>query len=46
MAVHSSILLHGQRSLVGYQPRGQKESDTTEQLSTALRNKGRKSIKP
>ena len=24
---------HGQRSLVGYSPRGCKESDTTEQLS-------------
>ena len=26
---------HGQRSLVGYSPRGRKESDTTEQLSIA-----------
>ena len=26
---------HGQRSLAGYSPRGRKESDTTEQLSTA-----------
>ena len=26
---------HGQRSLVGYRPRGLKESDTTEQLSTS-----------
>ena len=26
---------HGQRSLVGYCPKGQKESDPTEQLSTA-----------
>ena len=26
---------HGQRSLVGYSPRGHKELDTTEQLSTA-----------
>ena len=26
---------HGQRSLVGYSPWGHKESDTTEQLSTA-----------
>ena len=26
---------HGQRSLVGYSPRGHKESDTTERLSTA-----------
>ena len=36
MATHSKILawrLHGQRSLVGYGPRGHKESDTTEQLS-------------
>ena len=40
MATHSSILAwripwtaepHGQRSLVGYSPRGRKESDTTEQ---------------
>ena len=28
---------HGQRSLVGYSPRGCKESDTTEQLSPAQR---------
>ena len=27
---------HGQRSLVGYSPRGGKESDTTEQLSTNI----------
>ena len=27
----------GQRSLAGYSPRGHKESDTTEQLSTAPR---------
>ena len=26
---------HGQRSLAGYSPRGHKESDTTERLSTA-----------
>ena len=26
---------HGQRSLVGYSPWGHKQSDTTEQLSTA-----------
>ena len=26
---------HGQRSLVGYSPRGQEESDTTERLSPA-----------
>ena len=33
MALHSSILawdFHGQRSLVGYSPWGQKESDMTE----------------
>ena len=32
MATHSSILtwIKGQRSLVGYSPRGRKESDTTE----------------
>ena len=29
---------HGQRSLGGYSPRGHKESDTTEQLSTAQLN--------
>ena len=32
MATHSSVLaweIHGQRSLVGYSPRGCKESDTT-----------------
>ena len=29
---------HGQRSLVGYSPWGHKESDTTEQLSTAHMN--------
>ena len=28
---------HGQRSLAGYSPRGRKESDTTERLSTAHR---------
>ena len=36
MATHSSILIgiiHGQRSLAGYSPRGLKESDTTEPLS-------------
>ena len=35
MATHSSILAgesHGRRSLVGYSPRGLKESDTTERL--------------
>ena len=45
MATHSSILtcripmdrevFHGQRNLAGYSPWGGKESDTTEQLSTA-----------
>ena len=33
MATHSSTLtweIHGQRSLVGYRPRGRKEPDTTE----------------
>ena len=37
MATHSSILAgesHGQRSLEGYSPRGHKESDMTERLST------------
>ena len=35
MATHSSILawrIHGWRSLLGYSPRGRKESDTTERL--------------
>ena len=35
MATHSSILAgesHGWRSLVGYSPRGRKESDMTERL--------------
>ena len=33
MAAHSSLLtwsIHGQRGLVGYSPRGRKESGTTE----------------
>ena len=37
IATHSSTLaweIRGQRSLVGYSPRGCKEPDTTEQLST------------
>ena len=43
MATHSSILFlpgkfHGQRNLAGYSPWGHKESDTTEQLSTAQKN--------
>ena len=37
---HTSVLLlrksHGQRSLVGYSPKGHKESDMTEQLSMHL----------
>ena len=40
MATYSSILAgksHGQRSLVGYSPLSHKESDMTEQLSTASR---------
>ena len=32
---------HGQKSLVGYSPWGHKESDTTEQLSTAQNRDGR-----
>ena len=38
MATHSSILPgepHGQKSLAGYSPWSHKQSDTTEQLSTA-----------
>ena len=36
MAIHSYLENpHGQRSLVGYSPRGQKELDMTEWLSTA-----------
>ena len=38
MATHSSILAYRipmERSLVGYRSWGRKESDTTEQLSTA-----------
>ena len=37
MANHSGILawrIHGQRSLVGYTPRGHKESDATEVTNT------------
>ena len=39
MATHSSTLAgksHGQRSLVGYSPRGHKASDTTERLHFSL----------
>ena len=41
MATHSSILpgkSHGQRSLVGYSPRGCKESDMTECTQYTLKN--------
>ena len=37
MGTHSSILawrIHGQRSLVGYNPQGCKELDTMKQLNT------------
>ena len=39
MAIHSSILgeSHGQRSLVGYSPKGCKESDTTEATCTVAK---------
>ena len=37
---------HGQRSLVGYSPRGHKESDTTEPLSTAHTQKLISSVPP
>ena len=36
MATHSNVLpgqSHGGRSLIGYSPRGRKESDTTERLN-------------
>ena len=39
MATHSNILAgecHGQRSLLGYSPRGSKELDMTEQLSACI----------
>ena len=39
MATYSSILAgesHGWRSLVGYSPRGRRESDTTERLNFQL----------
>ena len=32
---------HGQRSLVGYSPRGRKESDTTERLHSLTHHSGR-----
>ena len=40
MATHSSILheeFHGQRGLVGYNPWGHKESDTTEQITHSFK---------
>ena len=39
MTTHSSILgeSHGQRSLVGYSPKGCKESDTTEATCTVAK---------
>ena len=43
MATHSSTLTwetHGERSLAGYNPKGHKESEMTEQLSTAHTEKG------
>ena len=38
--LHDSCLKnpHGQRILAGYRPKGQKDSDTTEQLSTTTKN--------
>ena len=42
MVNQSSVLawrIHGQRSLEGYSPWGRKEADTTEQLSTAHRDR-------
>ena len=39
MATHSSILLHGQRSLTGYNPWGRKEVDTTEPQTPLVRNR-------
>ena len=49
MATHSSIFMpgesHGQRSLVGYSPRGRQESDTTEQLHFHF-HFGRLELKP
>ena len=37
---------HGQRSLVGYSPRGRKESDTAEVLSTYTHMKSSESTTP
>ena len=39
MATHSSFVpekSHGQSSIVGYSPQGQKDSDTTERLNTSI----------
>ena len=36
MATHFPVFLTGQRSLVGYSPRGHKELDMTEQLDFTL----------
>ena len=44
MATHSVFLsekFHGQKSLVGYSPRGHKESDTTKQLRTYIHTHAR-----
>ena len=41
MATHASILAgksHGQRSLVGYSPRGRKESGVTDETKVSLAN--------
>ena len=43
METHSSILartFHGQRSLVGYSPRGHKESDSSKLMSTHIHTVG------
>ena len=49
MSAHNSILpgkSHGQRSLVGYSPRGCKESDTIEGLSMHVLSTGRPDASP
>ena len=49
MATHSSIFawtVHGQRSLVGYSPRGRKESDTTERLTHTHEHTDRRKQRP
>ena len=48
IASHSSTLAgksYGQRSLAGYSPRGWKESDTTERLSTHACKQGNRGAK-